>query len=93
MNIGMLTLTLHLPGCHSLKQKRQRLRGLKDRFGKLSNLAVSESNLHDQHQHAQWCFVSLCQDQASSNKLLDNIELHIATQTDAVITDRNRQWL
>jgi uncharacterized protein len=93
MNIGMLTLTLRLPGCHSLKQKRQRLGGLKDRFGKLSNLAVSESDFHDQHQQAQWCFVSLCQDQASSNQLLDNIEQQIATKTDAVIIERNRQWL
>ncbi|MEE4283615.1 MAG: DUF503 family protein [Pseudomonadales bacterium] len=43
MNIACLTIVFHLHGCQSLKDKRQRLAGLRDRFGKQTQVAVCES--------------------------------------------------
>ncbi|MFT4929838.1 MAG: hypothetical protein ACI8WB_005973, partial [Phenylobacterium sp.] len=93
MNLKMLTLDFQLPGCCSLKEKRQLLGGLKDRFGKMSNIAVTESAHHDQHQLSQWCFVAAGVDAIQLEKILTNIETHANTQLDAVIIDCQRQWL
>ncbi len=86
MVIGLLTLEFHLPGCRSLKEKRQRLSGLKQRFGRIANLAVSEAGLHDQHQQAQWCFLGLAADNKSLEQLLAPVENFAASQLDAVVT-------
>ena len=47
MHLGVLTLDLHLEGCQSLKEKRARTRGVRDRFGRLSQVAVCESDFSD----------------------------------------------
>ena len=42
MPIGMLTLEIYIPDAHSLKDKRQVLRSLKDRLRARFNVAVAE---------------------------------------------------
>ena len=42
MPVGLLVLELHIPDAHSLKDKRQVLRSLKDRLRRKFNVAVSE---------------------------------------------------
>jgi len=42
MPIGLLTLEIHIPDAHSLKDKRQVLRSLKDRLRHRYNVAVAE---------------------------------------------------
>ncbi len=64
MQVAILTLDFHLEGCSSLKQKRQRLKGLKDRFGRLSHIAVCESDRADCLDKAQWSFAFLSQNKA-----------------------------
>ena len=93
MVIGLLTLEFHLPGCRSLKEKRQRLSGLKQRFGRVANIAVSEAGWHDRHQQAQWCFLGLAGDRKGLEQLLAPIETYAASQVDAVITQRTLERL
>lgn len=93
MHVALLNLTLQLPGCHSLKEKRGRLRGMKDRFGKLSNLAVSESGLHDVHDLAEWTFLSLSQDRAQIDRIFSGIEQYANGELDAVVVKTRREWL
>ena len=47
MIVGLLELEFHIPGCKSLKEKRGRLAGMRDRFGRLTNVAVCESAFAD----------------------------------------------
>jgi uncharacterized protein len=47
MPVGLLTLELHLPEAHSLKDKRQVLRSLKDRLRGHFNVAVAELDFQD----------------------------------------------
>jgi uncharacterized protein len=42
MPIGLLTLEIYIPEAHSLKDKRQVLRSLKDRLRRKYNVAVAE---------------------------------------------------
>ena len=42
MPVGLLTLEIYIPDSHSLKDKRQVLRSLKDRLRARFNVAVAE---------------------------------------------------
>ncbi len=93
MTLGMLIVEFRLPGCHSLKEKRHRLLGLRDRFGKQTNVAVCESDFQDEHQRAEWSFVAASADRKVVEQTLRQIENHIESNIDAVVIDVQRDWL
>ena len=64
MAIGLLTLEIHIPDSHSLKDKRQVLRSLKDRLRGRFNVAVAELDYQESWQRAQVGIVSLSNDAA-----------------------------
>jgi uncharacterized protein YlxP (DUF503 family) len=92
MQVAILTLDFHLEGCSSLKQKRQRLKGLKDRFGRLSHIAVCESDRADCLDKAQWSFAFLSQNKAGIASAVAMVEEHAATQLDAVIYNQQLEY-
>jgi len=92
MVAAMLTLHFHLEGCHSLKERRQRLGGLRDRFGRLPQLAVCEAP-GEQLQQASWHFLALAQTRPQVERTLERVEQFAATSLDAVITDQSLEWL
>src|SRR5258708_20026272 len=47
MPVGLLTLELHIPDAHSLKDKRQIVRSLKDRLRRHFNVAVAGMEYQD----------------------------------------------
>ena len=57
MNIAILTLHISLPGCASLKEKRQRMGGLHERYGRNPAVAVCESGSRDRLEMSEWSFV------------------------------------
>ena len=93
MHLAILSLTFHLPGCASLKEKRRRLLSLRDRFGKTTNIAVSETNFHDNHQRAEWHFVIMSQDKTIVEQQIDQIEKYASLELDAVLESKQREWL
>ena len=62
MPIGLLTLEIHLPEAHSLKDKRQVLRSLKDRLSAHFNVAVAELEHQDLWQRSRVGVVSISGD-------------------------------
>jgi uncharacterized protein YlxP (DUF503 family) len=70
MPIGLLTLEIHIPDAHSLKDKRQVLRSLKDRLRARFNVAVAELDHQDTWQRAQVGVVSLSNDAAHLDQSL-----------------------
>ena len=52
MPVGLLTLELHIPEAHSLKDKRQIVRSLKDRLRRHFNVAVAELEYQDVWQRS-----------------------------------------
>lgn len=90
--IGMLVLEFHLPGCSSLKEKRGRLGGLRDRYGKQTNVAVCETDFADVLQRAEWTFIAIAQDAAQAASILQVVERDIETRVDAVISRRTREF-
>ena len=59
MPIGLLTLEIYIPEAHSLKDKRQVLRSLKDRLRRKFNVAVAELEGQDSWQRSVVGVVSL----------------------------------
>lgn len=53
MAIGILTLTLYLPDCHSLKDKRRCIKPIMARLHKEFNISIVESDHHDLWQSSQ----------------------------------------
>ena len=92
MIIQFLTLRLHLPGCRSLKEKRRRISGFKDKLGKMSNIAISESNYHDLHQQAEWGVIIMAGDKQTVERIVAQVEA-IIEQMDALLINMTREYL
>ena len=73
MAIGLLTLDIYVPESHSLKDKRQVLRSLKDRLRGRFNVAVAELDNHDNWQRAQVGVVSISNNAAHLEQSLRTV--------------------
>ncbi len=91
MQIGVLRVGFALPGCRSLKEKRQRLGGLRERFGKQLNVAVCESDFQDAHDRAEWSFVVAALTGRLIDQTLGDIERRIIETVDATISVIERE--
>jgi uncharacterized protein YlxP (DUF503 family) len=74
MPIGLLTLELHLPYAHSLKEKRMVLRKIKDRLRSRFNVSVAELEHQDTWQRSVVGVVSISSDQQNLESVLDEVE-------------------
>jgi uncharacterized protein YlxP (DUF503 family) len=73
MPIGLLTLEIYIPEAHSLKDKRQVLRSLKDRLRGKFNVAVAELDGQDSWQRSVVGIVSLSSNNAHLEKSLRTV--------------------
>jgi uncharacterized protein YlxP (DUF503 family) len=80
MPIGLLTLEIHIPDAHSLKDKRQVLRSLKDRLRHKFNVAVAELDHQD-----TW------QDSVVGVVTLSGTAAHVQKSLRTVLADAERQ--
>ena len=96
MPIAFLTLELRIEGAHSLKDKRQVLRSLKDKLRNGFNVAVAELDANDLWQRATVGVVSISGSQDYLQGLMQNVEREagrIASSTGAEITDTFVEFL
>lgn len=92
-HVQILRVEFFLGSCRSLKEKRQRLGGLRERYGKQVNVAVCESAFQDSLQQAQWSFVACAADGLVVEKTLVDIERGLQLSVDAEIVDMQRDIL
>ena len=93
MHIEMMVVTFHLDGCRSLKEKRSRLSGLRDRLGKQPNLAVCQCDFQDEHQRAQWAFIAAASNKTVVDRILNSVDEVVDGDFDAVVVDSYRERL
>lgn len=93
MHVGIMTVKFHLNGCRSLKEKRQRLGGLRERFGKAVNVAVCESGHQDSLQRAQWTFAAVASTGVVVEKTLTEILTALELSVDAQLVGVEREIL
>jgi uncharacterized protein YlxP (DUF503 family) len=68
--IALLTLDIHIPHAHSLKDKRMIIRSLRDRLRTKFNVSVAEVNHQDLWQRAQMSVVTVGSDEGFLQKVL-----------------------
>src|SRR6266567_699507 len=73
MPIGLLTLEIYIPESHSVKDKRQVLRSLKDRLRGKFNVAVAELDGQDSWQRSVVGVVSLSNNNTHLEQSLRNV--------------------
>jgi uncharacterized protein YlxP (DUF503 family) len=93
LHIAVLRLRFHLEGCASLKEKRQRLSGLRDRFGRLQGIAVCESDAQDSLSEAEWSFVVAGSSRQINDRGVAEIEGFVAETVDARVMARDLEML
>ncbi len=70
MPVGLLTLEIHLPYAHSLKEKRMVVQRLKDRLRRKFNVAVAEVDHQDLWQRAVLGVASISSSEANLRQVL-----------------------
>ena len=76
--IGVLTLDLHIEHSHSLKDKRQVIRSLKDRLRAKFNVATAEIDHQDSWQRAVIGVITLSSDRLRVEQVLQSVEREAA---------------
>jgi len=83
MPIGLLTLEIHLPYSHSLKEKRAVLRKIRDRLRARFNVAVAELDHRDVWQVATLGVVTI----SDSQQLLDSVLRDVLRESEKILGD------
>lgn len=93
MHIGIITLSFSLPGCGSLKEKRQRMGGMHERFGRNPAVAVCESGELNRHEASEWSFVVVANSKREVESLCSQIEDKIQSTVEARVMNVTRELL
>lgn len=90
MPIAYLTLELRIEGAHSLKDKRQVLRSVKDRLRNSFNISIAEIDVTDLWQRATLGVVSISGSRDYLEGLMRNVEreaVKLANNAGAEVVD------
>lgn len=93
MNIAIMTVRISLPGCASLKEKRQRVGGLHERFGRNPAVAVCESGERDRLESSEWTFVVTALARKDAEALCRDIEERLQRGVDGRLLSVSRELL
>lgn len=93
MHLAIINFEFYLHGCQSLKEKRRRLAGLREKFGKNTGIAVCESDRQDHWQESQWSFAIMALDKRLVEKQAACIESHCRSHLDAELCHIHLEWL
>jgi uncharacterized protein YlxP (DUF503 family) len=90
--VGVLTLELRLEDCHSLKDKRHWVRGLKDRLRASHNVSVAEIADQDLHNSAVLAAVTVSPSRESAAKVLESAERLAASFLGSALSAAHVEW-
>ncbi len=92
-SIGVITLEMRLEQAHSLKDKRQVVRSLKDRLRRRYNVAVAEIDYQDLWQRALLAAVTVSGDRAAAERTLQFVEKEASAALGSSLIDVTLEWL
>ena len=91
--IGVLTLELRIDDAHSLKDKRQVIKSLKDRLRNKFNVAVAEIDHQEVWQRALIAAVTVSSGHLHAQSVLQNVEDEAATLVGGMLVSSNVEWI
>ncbi len=92
MVVGIVRIELHIPASRSLKDKRQVVRGLKDRIRERVRAAVAEVDHHDLWQRAALGVAVVAADGGQARELLQSVRGLVEQTFDAQLTDWQERY-
>ena len=93
MHVASLTLELHLPDCHSLKDKRSALRPILDGARRRFALAVAEVDHQDAWQRATVGMAAVSGSARHAQEVLDAAERFVWSFPEVEVTSSARRWM
>jgi len=91
--VGLITWELHLAACHSLKEKRQIVKSLKDRLHQRFNVSAAETDHHDLWQRAELSAVVVTTDRQHAEQVLREADRLVEGAAGARIMDSSLSYL
>jgi uncharacterized protein YlxP (DUF503 family) len=91
--IGLLTFELRLEHSHSLKDKRQVVKSLKDRLRSRFNVAVSETGLQEMWQRGIVAVVTVSGDRKSAEEVLQRVEEDASGMLGPMLVRTELEWM
>lgn len=87
MVIGVSQITLHLPGCHSLKEKRQVIKSVMARVRQQFEVAIAEVDEQDRWQIAKLGVSCVSNNSQHIDEILGRVQRYIEeTRPDVLVT-------
>ena len=88
MKVGVSQITLHLPGCHSLKDKRQVLQSIIARTRQKYEIAIAEVDEQDHWQIAKLGVSCVSNSSQHIDQILGNVQRFIEeSRPDIIVTN------
>jgi uncharacterized protein YlxP (DUF503 family) len=87
MVVGVVVWELHIPGCASLKEKRQVVKSLKDRLHARFNVSAAETAHQDAHQRAEIAVCVVSEDRRHAQSVLSSADRLVEEEGRARIVD------
>lgn len=91
--VGLLTFEIRLEHSHSLKDKRQVVKSLKDRLRSRFNVSVAEVDQQDQWQHAIVSAVTVSADRKTAQESLQRVEEDASGLLGPMLVASQVEWL
>ena len=91
--VGVVTLEIRLPDAHSLKDKRQVVKSLKDRLRHKFNVAVAEIDCQELWQRAVVAAVTVSSDHVHAEKVLQSVEEEAAALLGPGLAGAVVEWM
>ena len=90
--LGVLTLELSVESSHSLKDKRQVVRSLKDRLREKFNVSVAEIDGLDSWQNSVIAVVTVANERTYAEQVLQAAESHAASLLGGILRGSGTEW-
>ena len=93
MVIGVRSWELHIPGAHSLKEKRSVVKSLKDRLRNEFNVSVAETGRHDAWQSAELTVCLVSTERRHADSILEAADRLVASNPLCRVVDSVTSFL
>ena len=93
VHVLALTVELHLPQCHSLKEKRAVLKSMTEGARNRYAVAVAETDHQDTWQRAQVGFACVSGSTSHATDVVDEVERFVWSFPESEVIDARRDWL
>ncbi len=93
MHVAALSMDLHLPQVHSLKEKRSVIRPILDGCRRRFGVAAAEVDYQDRWQRAGLGFSVVASTPAHAAEVLDSVERFVWSFPEVEVLSAERHWL